>query len=47
MRENLIREKHSDGLARHFGVDKTYEQLSHFYFLAKDEICSGKVYEEL
>ena len=32
MRENLIKEKHSGGLAGHFGTDKTYEQLSHFYF---------------
>ena len=35
MIENLIREKHSGGLARNFGVDKTYEQLSHFYFWPK------------
>ena len=32
MRENLIKEKHSGGLSEHFGVDKTFEQLSHFYF---------------
>ena len=32
MRENLIREKHSGGLASHFGYDKTYEQLQHFYY---------------
>jgi len=32
MRENIIREKHSGGLAGHFGIDKTLEQLSHFYF---------------
>ena len=32
MRENLIKEKHSGGLVGHFGTDKTYEQLSHFYY---------------
>eukprot|EP00253_Pinus_taeda_P015928 PITA_15928 len=32
IRENIIREKHSGGLAGHFGIDKTLEQLSHFYF---------------
>ena len=35
MRENLIKEKHSSGLARHFGTDKTYEQLSHFHYWPK------------
>eukprot|EP00253_Pinus_taeda_P005128 PITA_05128 len=32
MRENIIREKHSGGLAGHFGIDKTLEQLGHFYY---------------
>jgi len=32
MRENIIREKHSGGLAGHFGMDKTHEQLRNFYF---------------
>ena len=32
MRENLIREKHNRGLAGHFGHDKTFEQLQHFYY---------------
>eukprot|EP00253_Pinus_taeda_P010364 PITA_10364 len=32
MRENIIREKQCGGLAGHFGIDKTLEQLSHFYF---------------
>ena len=32
MRENLIREKHSKVLAGHFGHDKTFEQLQHFYY---------------
>ena len=32
MRENLIKEKHSGGLAGHFDIDKTYEQLNRFYF---------------
>ena len=35
MRENLIKEKHSGGLGGNSGVDKTYEQLSHFYFWPK------------
>ena len=32
MRENIIREKHSGGLAGHFSIDKTLEQLGHFYY---------------
>jgi len=32
MRENLIKEKHSGGLAGHFGTEKTFEQLNRFYF---------------
>jgi hypothetical protein len=32
MRENLLKEKHSGGLAGHFGQDKTFSQLSAFYF---------------
>jgi len=35
MRENLIQEKHNGGLARHFGIDKTFDQLSHFYYWLK------------
>ena len=35
MRENLIKEKHSGGLASHFGHDKTFEQLQHFYYWTK------------
>lgn len=35
MRENLIIEKHNGGLGGHFGNDKTYEQLKHFYFWPK------------
>jgi hypothetical protein len=27
MRENLLKEKHSGGLARHFGHDKTFAKL--------------------
>ena len=38
MIENLIKEKHSGGLAGHFGTDKTYEQLSHFYFWPKTRV---------
>lgn len=32
MRENIIQEKHSGGLAGHFGIDKTLEHLGHFYY---------------
>jgi hypothetical protein len=50
MRENLLKEKHSGGLAGHFGNDKTYAQLSSFYywpgmradvqkFVSKCQIC--------
>ena len=35
MRENIIWEKHSGGLAGHFGIDKTLDQLSHFYYWPK------------
>ena len=35
MRDNLIREKHSGGLASHFGHDKTFEQLQYFYYWPK------------
>lgn len=35
MRENIICEKHSGGLVGHFGMDKTLEQLNHFYFWPK------------
>jgi hypothetical protein len=32
MRDNLLQEKHIGGLAGHFGQDKTYAQLSSFYY---------------
>ena len=32
MRENLIQEKHNGGMAGHFGSDKTFRKLGHFYF---------------
>jgi hypothetical protein len=32
MRENLLKEKHSGGLAGHFGHDKTFSKLSEAYF---------------
>ena len=35
MRENLIREKHSGGLDGHFGQEKAFEQLQHFYYWPK------------
>jgi hypothetical protein len=33
MRENLLKEKHSGGLAGHFGHNKTFAKLSKSYFL--------------
>ena len=32
MRENLIKEKHSGGMAGHFGRDKTIAILREYYF---------------
>ena len=32
MAKNLIQEKHSGGLSGHFGQDKTFSQVSNFYF---------------
>jgi hypothetical protein len=32
MKENLLKENHSGGLSGHFGQDKTFAQLSAFYF---------------
>jgi hypothetical protein len=32
MRENLLKEKHNEGLAGHFGHDKTFAKLSESYF---------------
>ena len=32
MRENLLKEKHSGGLAGNFGNEKTYAQLNIFYY---------------
>ena len=31
-RKNLIQEKHNGGMEGHFGSDKTFGQLGHFYF---------------
>ena len=35
MRENLLKEKHSGGLAGHFGHDKTFAKLSEAYFWSR------------
>ena len=35
MRENFIQEKHNGGIPSHFGRDKTFGQLGHFYFWPK------------
>ena len=35
MRDNLIKVKQSGGLAGHFGHDKTFEHLQHFYYWPK------------
>jgi hypothetical protein len=35
MRENLLKEKHSGGLAGHFGHDKTFAKLNESYFWSR------------
>ena len=32
MRENMIQEKHNGGFSSHFGQEKTFAQVSDFYF---------------
>jgi hypothetical protein len=32
MRDNLLKEKHSGGLAKNFGHDKMFEQMNSFYY---------------
>ena len=32
MTDNLLKEKHSGGLARHFGHEKTFAQLNNLYY---------------
>ena len=32
MRENMVQEKHGGGFSGHFGQDKTFSQVSAFYF---------------
>ena len=32
MRDNLLKDKHSGGLAGHFGHDKTFSQLGNSYY---------------
>jgi hypothetical protein len=32
MKENMLKEKHSGGLAGHFGHDKTFAQLNSSYY---------------
>ena len=36
--EKLIQEKHSRGLAGHFGIDNTLDQVRHFYYWPKMRI---------
>lgn len=36
MRENLLKEKHSGGLAGHFGQDKSLAELSAYFFSARN-----------
>ena len=35
MRVNLLKEKHSGGLARNFGIDKTWRFLKEIYYWAQ------------
>ena len=47
MRENLIKEKHSGGMAGHFGRDKTISILREHYFLASNFIRCEEICVEL
>lgn len=42
MRENIIQEKHSGGLAGHFGIDKTVAQVRHFYLWSRSIQLQGR-----
>ena len=41
MRENLLKEKHSGGLAEHFGHDKMFSKLNSAYFWPRMRIDVG------
>jgi hypothetical protein len=43
MRENLLKEKHSGGLAGHFGHDKTFAKISEAYFWPEDAVRCQEV----
>ena len=45
MRENLLKEKHSGGLAGHFGQDKTLAQLQEFYYWSHMQTYVNKFVE--
>jgi hypothetical protein len=47
MRDNLLKEKHSGGLAGHFGHDKTFCTVEKFILLARYENISDKVCEQM
>jgi hypothetical protein len=47
MRDNLLKEKHSGGLAGHFGHDKTFAQLRNSYYWPEHERRSEEVHEQM
>jgi hypothetical protein len=47
MRDNLLKEKHSGGLARHFGHDKNIHTVEQFILLARYEDISDEICEQM
>lgn len=46
MRENIIREKHQGSLGGHFGLDKTLEQVTRYYYWPKVQAEVRKFVEQ-
>ena len=40
MRDNIVKEKHCEGMSGHFGIDKTLEAIKRHYHLPKCSMMS-------